>query len=562
MMRVMAERPDARTAVLAERSAALSRLADEAWDLVVIGGGIVGAGVLLDATSRGLRAALLEQEDLAVGTSSRSSRLIHGGLRYLEDFRLHLVREALAERSRLVRLAPHLIRLHPFLFPVYGLPLLHRAFYGSGLVLYDLLGAARDAGRAHHLGRDSVAELAPSIRHDSLRGGLRGGITYHDGVEDDARFSLAVTRTAMGMGAEVATRTRATGLLTSDAGQIRGVTARDVLGGDEFDVRASMVVDATGVWAGHPEARLGGSGLKLAPSRGTHLLFERNRLPLEVGMTLRIPGRVLFIVPWPGAWIVGTTDVPDEGPPDRPLPTDDDAQLILDMVNEVLDVGLTREDAVGAYAGLRPLVGVPNGDTVRVSREHKVQRDESGLVRVSGGKYTTYRIMARDAVDVALEGRAKRPTSGTAELALVGAATADEQEALVLELTSDESLDEGQARALVDRHGTEARDVVSLGRELDLLRSLGGNIPHLEAEVAFAVRRELALDLDDVLSRRMRLSMMRRDRCASIAPRVAEIMAAELGWDETRRAREIESYLRRAQREYDVPGMPSLAEVA
>ena len=223
--------PDALTgtpAPLEARAAALARLADEHWDVVVIGGGIVGSGVLLDAVSRGLRAALVEQDDLAVGTSSRSSRLIHGGVRYLEDMRLHLVREALAERSRLMTLAPHLVRLERFLFPVYGWPVVHRAMFSAGLTLYDLLGAARDGGRAHHLGAGAVAELIPPI----VRRGLRGGVTYSDGVEDDARYSIAVARTAIANGATAVTRTRATGLLTADDGRVNGLTVRDLLGGE------------------------------------------------------------------------------------------------------------------------------------------------------------------------------------------------------------------------------------------------------------------------------------------------------------------------------------------
>ena len=531
------------------RATALARLADEDWDVVVIGGGIVGSGVLLDVVSRGLRAALVEQDDLAVGTSSRSSRLIHGGVRYLEDMRLQLVREALAERSRLMTLAPHLVHLERFLFPVYGWPIVHRAMYSAGLTLYDLLGAARDGGRAHHLGAGAVAELIPSI----VRHRLRGGVTYSDGVEDDARYSIAVARTAIAKGATAVTRTRATGLLTADDGRVNGLTVRDLLGGEELAVRAGRVIDATGVWLGHPEARLGGSTMKLVPSRGSHLLFERERIPMRTGLTLKIPGRVLFVIPSPGAWIVGTTDEPDDGSPDRPAPTGHEVDHILETVNGVLALDLSRRDALGAYAGLRPLVGAPGGDTARISREHTIHREASGLVRVSGGKYTTYRLMARDAVDMALEGRDPAPRSATADLALLGAAPRDELDRLAVELAAADGLDASRAAALVDRHGTQARDVLALGRELDLLRPLADDIPQLEAEVAWAVRHELALGLDDVLSRRMRLSMSRRDRCASIAPRVAAIMATDLGWDEARQAAEVDAYLATAQREYDVP---------
>ncbi len=537
------------TAPLSAREAALGRLADETWDVLIIGGGIVGSGALLDATSRGLKAALIEQDDLAVGTSSRSSRLIHGGLRYLEDLRLQLVREALAERSRLLQLAPHLVKLERFLFPVYGWPLVHRAFMGAGLTLYDLLGAARDGGRAHHLDADATAELIPLIKRD----GLRGGVTYSDGVEDDARYSIAVALTAAEQGATVLTRARVTSLLEDKGGQVAGLRVRDLLGGAELDARATRVIDATGVWLGDPGARLGGTTIKLVPSRGTHLVFERDRLPLKTGMTLRVPGRVLFLIPHPGVWLVGTTDVADDGAPDRPRPTSDEVDEILDNVNAVLEGDLTRDDAVGAFAGLRPLVGAPGGDTARVSREHTIHREASGLVRVSGGKYTTYRLMARDAVDYALEGTDPMPRSATGNLRLIGALDRDQLDALTAELVRDAGLDRERAEQLVARHGSRAREVVELGREQDLLRPLADDRTELEAEVAWAVERELALDLDDVLSRRMRLSMSRRDRGASLAPRVARIMGARLGWDAERQAREVEHYLETARREYDVP---------
>jgi glycerol-3-phosphate dehydrogenase len=538
------------TTPLSAREAALARLADQTWDVLIIGGGIVGSGALLDATSRGLTAALVEQDDLAVGTSSRSSRLIHGGLRYLEDLRVQLVREALAERSKLLRLAPHLVRLERFLFPIYGWPLFHRAFMGAGLTLYDLLGAARDGGRAHHLGAEAVAELIPNIRRD----GLRGGVTYSDGVEDDARYSIAVALTAVEHGATVATRARVTDLLTDGSGRIRGVSVHDRLGGNELEVRATRVIDATGVWLGDPASRLGGSTMKLIPSRGTHLVFERDRLPLKTGMTLRVPGRVVFVIPYPGIWLVGTTDVGDNGAPDRPVPTADEVDEILENVNHVLEADLTRDDAVAAYAGLRPLVGVPGGDTARVSREHTIHRERSGLVRVSGGKYTTYRLMARDAVDYVLEGDDPMPRSRTAQLPIIGAASREQLDRLAAELASETGLDRARTGALVDRHGTRAREVVELGREQDLLRPLADDRSELEAEVAWAVEQELALSLDDVLSRRLRLSMSRRDRGASLAARVAQVAGARLGWDGQRQAAEVEQYLEAAHREYDVPG--------
>ncbi|HYM84305.1 MAG TPA: FAD-dependent oxidoreductase, partial [Candidatus Dormibacteraeota bacterium] len=270
---------------LAGRRGDLESLARETLDLVVVGGGITGAGILLDAASRGLRAALVEQDDIASGTSSRSSRLIHGGLRYLEQLRFGLVREALAERARLVELAPHLVHLEPFVFPIYGLPVVHRVFYGTGLTMYDVLGAARQGGRHRHLMRDATLELAPVLR----RPGLRGSIVYHDGVEDDARFALAVARTAVSLGAIAVTRARATGAIV-EAGRAIGVRVEDRVGGASLEVRARHVIDATGVWEAAADEPLG-PAMRIVPSRGAHLIVRRDRIPVRHGMSLRIPGR-------------------------------------------------------------------------------------------------------------------------------------------------------------------------------------------------------------------------------------------------------------------------------
>ncbi|HEU4672591.1 MAG TPA: glycerol-3-phosphate dehydrogenase/oxidase [Candidatus Limnocylindrales bacterium] len=551
---------------LERRSAALRALADERWDVLVVGGGIVGAGALLDAVSRGLRAALIERDDLAVGTSSRSSRLIHGGLRYLETFRFHLVREALAERSRLLELAPHLVRLEPFLFPVYGLPFVHHAFYGSGLLLYDLLGAARDGGFSEHLSAGATLERAPMLR----RRGLRAGIVYHDGVEDDARMVVTVARTAISAGALAATRVAATGLLTDREGRAIGVRARDAIGDAELEIRAERIVDARGVWAGRSDGPWPAGEATIVPSRGSHLVFPRERIPIASGMTLRIPGRVLFIVPWPGAWVVGTTDDPDAGPPDRPAPTGVETRAILELVNRTLELDLRPSDAVGAYAGLRPLVAAPGqgpssrrpGSTVSLSREHRVWRDPSGLVRVAGGKFTTYRLIARDAVEAALGGEeARRRPSRTHEIPLLGAAPQGSLDALAERLARECGLPADVATRLVERHGTEAQGIVGHGTE----ERLGPDVGQLEAEVRWAVREELALSLDDVLARRTRLATLLPDRGAAIAPRVAAIVGAELGWDAARQAREVEAYLADAHREYDVPaqaGDPAAAAAA
>jgi glycerol-3-phosphate dehydrogenase len=545
-----------RPSPLEARRASVATLESERFDVLVVGGGIVGCGVLLDAASRGLRAALIEQDDVAAGTSSRSSRLIHGGLRYLEQFRFGLVFEALAERSRLLRLAPHLVRLEPLLFPIYGWPLIHRAFYGSGLLLYDLLGSRREGGFARHLGRDEALAWTPSLR----RAGLRGGIVYHDGVEDDARYTLAVLRTALGLGATAATRVHATAVVERD-GRVAGVRARDVLDGRDIEIRASAVVDATGVWAAQPDAPLGG-GARVLPSKGAHLVIRRDRIPSRTGLTIRVPGKILFLVPWPDHWLIGTTDDAWAGPPERPTATTTDVDELLNAVNRTLDVGLVRGDVVGTYAGLRPLaIRGDTGSTVKASREHRVTVEPNDLVRVTGGKYTTYRVMASDTIDAVLGRGSRQRPSGTAELHLVGALPRPDLDALASRLASANALDPVLAARLVDRHGSEAEPVVALGRELQLLAPLAADALNLEAEVAWAARHELALSVDDVLARRTRLAQERPDRGAAFAPRVARILGRELGWSAQRQASETTAYLASAHREFDVPPASQAAAV-
>lgn len=542
-------------APLERRATDLARLADSTWEVLIVGGGIVGAGALLDAASRGLSAALIERDDIAVGTSSRSSRLIHGGLRYLEQVHLPLVREALAERRRLLRNAPHLVRLEPFLFPIYGLPLVHRAFYDAGLTLYDVLGARHDGGWHRRLDAEGALATAPRLR----RRGLRGGLLYHDGMEDDARYALAVIRTALAADSSpiAVTRVAASSLRREGGSESSYVVgASDRLGGGSLDIKARAVIDATGVWAAGVDHPFSEPSTRIRPSRGAHLVVPRERIPASAGLTLRVPGKVVFLVPWPDFWVIGTTDEPYDGPADRPSAGDEEVDRLLRTVNETLDVELTRDDVVGTYAGLRPLVAPSRGSTVKASREHRITVEGNGTVRVAGGKYTTYRVMARDAIDAALGPQeSRRRPSGTADLQLVGAAPSSDLRAMSAGIGRDPDVvaahPEAAAR-LVGRHGAEASEVIDLGRELGLLRPLVPGRPFLEAEVAWAARHELALSVDDVLSRRLRLSAELRDREAVTAT-VASILARELGWDQARCERERAAYLASAEREYGVP---------
>ncbi len=536
---------------LEQRRRDLAALAEGPLDVLVIGGGIVGTGSALDAATRGLRVGLVERDDIAGGTSSRSSRLIHGGLRYLEQYRFGLVREALRERSRVLHLAPHLVTIQPLLFPLFGWPVATRFFYQAGMTLYDILGARHDGGWHRHLSVDEVLAHAPRMRRE----GLRGGLLFHDGMEDDARYTLAVARTAQADGATVVTRARADGLL-ENGGRVAGARVHDVPGGDDLEVRARVVIDATGVWGADPASPLSG-GTRLLPSRGAHLVVARDRIQSDVGLTIRVPGKVVFLVPWPHFWLIGTTDAPYDGPIDRPTAGHDEVDELLAAVNRVLDVDLTRADVVGTYAGLRPLIAPSSADasTVKASREHRVVVERNGLVRVSGGKYTTYRVMAEQTVDAALDVLGERPAdrpTGTVARRLVGAADRPELDALADELAADSGLERPVAERLVARHGTEARAVADLGRECGLLGRLVDGEELIEAEVAWAARHELALSVDDVLSRRMRLVQELPDRGAGIAPRVAAILGAELGWDDARQATEVATFLDGARREFAV----------
>lgn len=547
------------------RQADLARLADTAWDIVIVGGGIVGAGTLLDAATRGLKVALIEQDDIAAGTSSRSSRLIHGGLRYLEQLEIGLVREALRERGRLLRNAPHLVSLEPLLFPIHGIPFLSKAFYDAGLTLYDLLGARHDGGWHRRLTVDETLAIAPSLH----RSGLRGGLLYHDGMEDDARLTLAVVRAALAATPQTLaiTRVQASGVRTDATyGTIEALRARDLVSGDEIEIRTRAVVDATGVWAADPDHPFSGGSARILPSRGAHLVVPRERIPATAGVTIRVPGKVVFLVPWPDHWLIGTTDAAYEGRSARPSADGWEIDELLRTVNDTLDVDLQRSDVVGTYAGLRPLIAPSRGSTVKASREHRVTVENNGIVRIGGGKYTTYRVMARDVVDAVLGRKAAAQTpSATADHRLVGAADRPALERIVAEISSVPAVAAAHpdaAARLVARHGTEAPAVVGLGGELDLLRPLVPGRPFLEAEVAWAVRHELALSVDDVLSRRFRLSPELADRGAQAAPRVAAIMASELGWGDARRDLEAEAYLATATREYGIAPSPSPHESA
>lgn len=507
-----------------DRGQALDRLAAGQFDVLVVGGGITGAGVALDAASRGLRTALVEQDDFGSGTSSRSSKLVHGGLRYLSQGDYRLVAQALAERHRLLANAPHLVRPLPFLVPSYGSRAGLRAV-SSALWLYDLVGGFR-IGLHRRLSPADALARAPALRP----AGLTGAHLYLDAQTDDARLTLAVARTAvLDHGAVAANHARVTRLEPGGA--------RVEADGQALEIDASIVVSAAGVWA---DRLAGAERASIRPAKGVHITVEAHRVPTDVALVLPVPadGRSVFVVPWPGTGrvYIGTTDTDYDGPLDEPRCTAVDVTYLLEAVNAALTTELRPADVVGTWAGLRPLVadGPPDRRSTDLSRRHRVSRTPEGLVTISGGKLTTYRAMAADTVDevqLAL-GRRSGPCR-TAALRLRGAGA--EPGAL--------GLDDRAAGHLAGRYGSEAGVVAAMMKaDPSLAEPLVPTLPYLRAEAVHAVRYEMAMGVDDVLSRRTRALILARDASAAAAPAVADLLAAELGWPSTVALAEADRY--------------------
>jgi glycerol-3-phosphate dehydrogenase len=526
---------------LRQRRRDLDRLGAEVFDVLVIGGGVTGCGAALDAASRGLSVALVEKRDFAAGTSSRSSKLIHGGLRYLERLDLRLVGEALHERRLLVeKLAPHLVHPTPFLLPIER-RVRDRLYLGAGLLLYDALAGLRPALPRHrHLSHGACLRAAPSLRADALAGGIR----YHDAQVDDARFSVALARTATALGAVCAPAVEVTGFL-HDGGRIAGVDASDLETCERFQVRARTVVNATGVWTAEVE-RLAGvtQPLPVRPSKGVHVVVPGSRITSEYALILPTEKSVLFVLPWGGHWIIGTTDTPWRLGLDHPSATRADVDYLLAHVNHVLAEPLTADDITAVYVGLRPLVDAAAGETSRVSREHAVRRSAPGMVSVAGGKYTTYRVMARDTIDaVAGELPFRVEASRTSETPLLGAVGAASALQRLRLHPAARHLAPGGLDHLVRRHGAEAEAILGLAlEEPSQGEPLRGAEQYVAAEVTHAALREGALHVDDVLTRRTHIAFEAADRGRRAVRDVAALMAPVLGWDAATVDREIMHY--------------------
>jgi glycerol-3-phosphate dehydrogenase len=538
----------------AEREEDWHRLGSEMFDLVVIGGGVVGAGTALDAATRGLRVALVEARDLASGTSSRSSKLFHGGLRYLEQLEFGLVREALRERElMLTRLAPHLVKPVSFLYPLTH-RVWERPYTAAGLFLYDSMGGARSVPGQKHLTRAGALRMVPALKRSALIGGIR----YYDAQADDARHTMTVARTAAHYGAVIRTSTQVVGFVR-EADRVSGVQVRDVEDGRTVEVKANAVINCTGVWTDELQRLSGSRGrFRVRASKGVHIVVPRDRIVSESGLILRTEKSVLFVIPWRNHWIVGTTDTDWNLDLAHPAATKADIDYILDHVNSVLATPLTHDDIEGVYAGLRPLLAGESEETSKLSREHAVARVSPGLVAIAGGKYTTYRVMAADAVDAAspdLPGRLQ--PSITDKVPLLGA---DGYHALVNQvdqLGARHGLHPYRVRHLLDRYGSLVHEVLALAADRpELLRPLTAAPDYLQVEIVYAASHEGALHVEDTLARRTRISIEYPHRGVDCVEQVAALMGEVLGWSAETVASEIALYKARVEAERDSQTQP------
>ena len=531
---------EARTAF--DRDRALARLADEEFDVLVIGGGITGVGVALDAAARGLHVGLVERRDFASGTSSKSSKLVHGGLRYLQQREYVLVYENLAERQLLLKNAPHLVRPLPFLIPLFGRggvvkKTVARA-YQTALWMYDLTGGLRIGKRHRRISLDEVMEHLPTLRREYLV----AGFIYYDAQADDARLTLTVARTAvLDHGAVAVNYAPVVGLL-KDSGGSRVTGARLE---DGTEVRASVVVNAAGVWVDEVRALDEDCDpCSLRPAKGIHITVPREKVPADIAAVIPVlkDRRSIFVVPWGDRVYLGTTDTDYDGPLDDPPVTRDDVMYILDAINTFVTEPVTEADVLGSWAGLRPLVKSARSErTADLSRRHSVTISETGLITVTGGKLTTYRKMAADTVDEAVRilGRGRR-RSPTKHLALRGA-------------TGHEVNGNALSQHLAGRYGGETRTLLAMiEADPTLGEPLVEGLPYVRAEAVYAARYEMARTLDDVLSRRTRALLLARDATVAAAPAVARLLAPELGWSEEEVEREVAEFVAHAERDREL----------
>ena len=521
-------------------------MADETFDIAIIGGGVTGCGAALDAASRGLSVALIEQRDYSSGTSSRSSKLIHGGLRYLEQGHFALVREARHEQALLLtRLCPHLVRPISFLFPLTH-RIWERLYIGAGVLLYDQLAGRRVLPRHRHLSRSAAMREFPALRGDTLI----GGIQYYDAQVDDARHTLGLARTAALHGAALATSVRAVGF-EKDRGRVCAVRARCLETGSNFEIRARQIINATGVWAERVHGLAGGGHIRVRASKGVHLLVPRHRIHAKGGLILRTKSSVLFVIPWYEHWIIGTTDTNWNLDLDHPAASRADIDYLLATLNGVLSDPLGHDDIVGVYAGLRPLLYGEDDATSKLSREHAVSTADSALISVAGGKYTTYRVMAKDAIDLAVSRlEADVPRCRTDRLPLLGADGFPECKVRCAALAREVGLSEQHVEHLLGRYGSLTVELLTLIADRpDLGECLEGAGSYLRVEALYAATHEGALHLDDLLTRRTRISIETEDRGLRAAESICGLVAETLEWSPEIQERELSHYRARVAAE-------------
>ncbi len=529
---------------LEQRAAAISALATEEFDILVIGGGVNGVGVALDAVTRGLKVALVESQDFAAGTSSRSSKLIHGGLRYLEQYDFKLVREALHERELMVSTqCPHLVKPVSFLYPLTE-KVRERTYVGAGLALYDALRGFKRALPSHkHLTGKTIANISPSLRQDIITGAIR----YFDAQVDDARHTMMIARTAARHGAVMATGVRVDDLQRSGK-KVVGVTAKDLQSGKSLNISAKATIMCAGVWSDELHEKFGLTpGYSVAMSKGVHIVVPQSAINSKDGIILKTAVSVLFLIPWGDKWIVGTTDTPYEGDRAKPLATQEDVQYILDQANRVLEPKLKSEDILGVFAGLRPLVANNSkSSTTKLSREHTVDRPAPGFVSLAGGKYTTYRVMAKDAVDLAvLDLRRIVSDSVTEKLPLIGADGYFALTQQVSAIAHENDLSEATVKHLLDRYGSLLSEILEIvAADETMAERLIPDLPYIKAEILHAASHEGALSVEDVLLRRTRISFEAGDSGASVADEVAHIIGSVLNWNASDRKDSVQSFMK------------------
>ncbi|HKC88129.1 MAG TPA: glycerol-3-phosphate dehydrogenase/oxidase [Blastocatellia bacterium] len=547
------------------RSESLSKFAEEVFDILIIGGGITGAGLALDAAARGLRVSLVEKRDFAAGTSSRSTKLIHGGLRYLEHFDFTLVREGLRERAILAKTAPGLARPLPFVIPIYensrrnyDRPLKMRL----GLWLYDLLAGRYNFARHRRLSRDEALSLAPQLDPQ----GLKGAFLYYDAVTNDSRLVIEVIKTARERGAEIANHTRVAGLIRNERGKIAGAHLRDELTGGGIECRARIVINATGVWM-EETINLNGQttnslNRRMRPAKGVHLTVSADRL--RVGAAWLIPSltshRFYFVVPWEGRVNIGTTDTDYDGDKDHPRAEPEEVNEILGAINSYFPEGrLEPADVISSWAGLRPLITDPRaGSTTEVSRKEEIIESDDGLISIGGGKLTTYRLMAEHGINLAVK-RLKEGfnvlanSAATEGVAIGGELSFDDLTMIAERLSRAEDLPLETARHLIHDYGADYQRLVELTHEDERLRErLIEGLPQILAEVVYAARYEMALTLADVMTRRMRLAIVAGREALKCAAPVADLMARELGWSREETERQIAQFAAEFEREFTI----------